>query len=144
MGTFLLAIVVQGYYKFSLIASHYALKKKQSKKKDADGKPKTTKVVGKLDRYNHPSMIVADRVVGNFLEWQMAFLVPFWLNAALRGGQDIWVGWIFVASRVIYPFLAVWGKGVTAAGPQPVILLTTVPGYFVMMYYSYQIFMAVV
>ena len=46
----------------------------------------------------------------------------------LAGGATVTAGWVYVAFRALYPFVAV-NKGVTTAGAKPLILIATVPAY---------------
>jgi hypothetical protein len=46
----------------------------------------------------------------------------------LAGGATVTAGWVYVAFRALYPFLAV-NKGIGAAGAKPPILIATVPAY---------------
>ncbi|KAJ3371481.1 hypothetical protein HDU91_005195 [Kappamyces sp. JEL0680] len=99
----------------------------------------------RYNRYTDPFMIPVDRSVGNFIEWQIPFLSTLVLNAALNGPRDIWVGWIYVAIKFLYPVFALMGgldhgKVVVT---RPLIFLSTVPGYGVLMYYSWKILGAV-
>ncbi|KAJ3312895.1 hypothetical protein HDV04_002552 [Boothiomyces sp. JEL0838] len=126
IGSFIFTIGIQVAFKVKSVKNHQQLKKTGSKEK--------------YDRYQDEIMIPVDRSVGNFMEWQGSFILLFWMNAYLRG-QDIWVGWIYVAVRMVYPLLALAG-GVSRKGAQPLIFLTTVPGYAVLSYYGYQIYKA--
>ncbi|KAJ3318006.1 hypothetical protein HDV06_000999 [Boothiomyces sp. JEL0866] len=124
VGTFLFTIGVQVAYKVKSFLNHKELKKAGSKEK--------------YDRYKDEIMVPVDRSVGNYIEWQGAFVLLFWMNAYLRE-KDIWVGWIYVGVRMVYPLLALAG-GVSRKGAQPLIFLTTIPGYGVLSYYAYQIY----
>ncbi|KAJ3274284.1 hypothetical protein HDV01_003128 [Terramyces sp. JEL0728] len=124
VGSFLFTVAIQVGYKARSIINHKELKKAGSKEL--------------YDRYKDEIMVPVDRAVGNYLEWQGAFLLLFWMNAYLRG-TDIWVGWIYVGVRMAYPMLALLG-GVTRKGAQPLIFLTTLPGYGILSYYGYQIY----
>jgi uncharacterized MAPEG superfamily protein len=66
----------------------------------------------------------ADRSVGNMLEQAMPFLVSLWLHASFVGPDSAtnW-GWYYLASRSIYPLAFYLGV--------PYLLLSTLPGYFV-------------
>ena len=88
-------------------------------------------------RYEDPTCLVADRIVGNTLEWMPVFLGLFWLNYLVGQGVQS-VAWVYVVCRLVYPFLAVRG-GITKAGAQPLILLSTIPAYFVLFYYGYHV-----
>jgi hypothetical protein len=68
----------------------------------------------KSNRYTSDILLAADRSVGNFVEWQGIFLSLFWANAALTG-EEIWLGWVYVGIRIVYPLLAHFG-GITKAG----------------------------
>ena len=71
---------------------------------------------------------VRDRIVGNLLEWGVVFLALFWVSMLLTDGGTLWVGWAYLASRVLYPIVALNG-GLGAIGPKTPILLATVPAY---------------
>jgi hypothetical protein len=94
----------------------------------------------KYNRFTDPIMLASDRSVGNFIEWQGIFLSLFWVNAILTG-KEMYLGWVYVGIRFLYPFLALAG-GVTTKGPQPLIFVATVPGYVVLGRLSYLIYQA--
>lgn len=123
-GAFLINIGYQLYAKFPAIKEFQKAKKAGSKEK--------------FNRYTSEILLAADRSVGNFVEWQGIFLSLFWANAALTG-QEIWIGWIYVGIRILYPFLAHFG-GITVAGAKPIIFLSTVPGYAVLFRLAYNIY----
>jgi hypothetical protein len=131
-GSYLFTIAVQVSYKIIQVKKHSARKAQAIQ----DGK----EFKEKMDRYNDPIMIPADRAVGNFLEWQVPFLTLFWVNAALRG-QDLYLGWIYVGLRTVYPLIAING-GITRAGARPKILFATLPGYAILFRYAYLIYQA--
>jgi hypothetical protein len=86
----------------------------------------------KFDRYSDPRMIPYDRIVGNLLEWSMPFLSVFWASLALSSQKDaqfvVNMGWIYVASRALYVFVAPNG-GIGKTGAKTKILISTVPAY---------------
>ncbi|RHY01100.1 hypothetical protein DYB36_012819 [Aphanomyces astaci] len=129
VASFLFAIVMQAVSKFSAMNRH--------KKDKADEKSKE-----RFNRYTSDTMLAGDRSVGNFVEWQGAFLVLFWTNIVVAGAKEVWLGWVYVGIRFLYPVLAYLG-GVKQGGAQPLILLATVPGYYVLLRYMYLIYMAV-
>ncbi|KAF0690656.1 Aste57867_17962 [Aphanomyces stellatus] len=94
---------------------------------------------GKYNRYTSNLMLAADRSVGNFVEWQGTFLALFWTNALVAGGKEIWLGWVYVAARVLYPLLARAGA-IKKQGVTPLIFFSTVPGYYVLLRYMYLIY----
>ncbi|KAF0683255.1 Aste57867_24687 [Aphanomyces stellatus] len=96
----------------------------------------------KFNRYTSDTMLAGDRSVGNFIEWQGLFLVLFWTNVLVAGAQDVWLGWVYVGSRFLYPILAQLG-GIKQGGPMPLIFLATVPGYYVLFHYTYLIYRTV-
>ncbi|CAK4648337.1 unnamed protein product [Aphanomyces euteiches] len=91
------------------------------------------------NRYTCDIMLAADRSVGNFVEWQGIFLSLFWTNAVVAGGKEIWLGWVYVAIRFLYPILAHSG-GTKKSGITPLIAVATVPGYYVLLRYMYLIY----
>lgn len=119
--SFLFTVGYQGYLKFSAMAEH--------KGNNATRKP--------FERYGHVKILAGDRSVGNFLEWMGPFLILFWLNAFLNGTY-VYMGWVYVASRFLYPILAGLG-GIKASGPRPLIFLATLPGYVVLIFYLVQL-----
>lgn len=125
VGTFLFAIIVQTVSKIRAMAQHKANKAQTGSKEF-------------FNRYTDVRILAADRSVGNFVEWMGAFLTLFWLNAFLTGDR-VELGWIYVASRLLYPVLAVNG-GISLAGAKPIIFLATVPGYYVLITYAWTIY----
>ncbi|RLO11273.1 hypothetical protein DYB28_010072 [Aphanomyces astaci] len=111
VASFLFAIVMQAVSKFSAMNRH--------KKDKADEKSKE-----RFNRYTSDRMLAGDRSVGNFVEWQGAFLVLFWTNIVVAGAKEVWLGWVYVGIRFLYPVLAYLG-GVKQGGAQPLILLAT-------------------
>lgn len=93
----------------------------------------------KYMRYGHEDLLAADRCIGNFVEWMGPFMGVFWLNAILDG-QYVELGWVYVASRILYPFIAVGLNGITSSGPDPIMYLATTPGYLVIGFYAYRVF----
>jgi hypothetical protein len=127
VGAFLFNIICQVQGKTAAVAEHKKLKAAGSKEP--------------FNRYTSDLMIAADRSVGNFLEWQVPFCLLFWLNAFVTG-KELWIGWIWVGSRILYPILARLG-GITKSGPGPLIFLATCPGYAVIFRYGYLIWKAI-
>jgi len=82
-----------------------------------------------FDRYNDKRMLPYDRTVGNFMEWATPFLCLFWISMIVTSGATAKWGWVYVAARAFYPFMAVTGKGIGTMGAKAPILLATVPGY---------------
>ncbi len=54
-------------------------------------------------------------------------------------GENISVGWVYVASRVAYPLLALAG-GIKPSGVKGPIFVATLPGYWVLLKYAHGIF----
>jgi hypothetical protein len=127
VGTFFWAVLVQVYCKVVAIKAH------KSKKASGSKEP--------FNRYTDETMLAADRGVGNWLEWAPSFIVLFWLNA-LFTGENVFLGWVYVASRAAYPMLALVG-GIKPSGAKGPIFLSTLPGYFVLFKYAYDVYMAV-
>ena len=123
VGSYFFNIILQVQGKIAAVAEHKKLKAAGSKEP--------------FNRYTSDLMIAADRSVGNFLEWQVPFCLLFWLNAYLTG-TELWIGWIWVGSRILYPILARLG-GIKKSGAGPLILLATIPGYVVLFRYGYLI-----
>ncbi|ETW00876.1 hypothetical protein H310_07396 [Aphanomyces invadans] len=93
----------------------------------------------KYNRYASDGMLAADRSVGNFVEWQGTFLALFWTNAVVAGGKELWLGWVYVVVRMLYPILAQRGA-LKKHGVTPLIFVATVPGYYVLLRYMYLIY----
>ena len=90
----------------------------------------------KFDRYfgMDREMLAADRIHLNMLEQMPPFLVLLWLNAVFVGATSTTIaGGIWVAARLLYPFVmgSRLGRGLRAA-----ILLSTVPGYLVIFWFT--------
>jgi uncharacterized membrane protein (Fun14 family) len=125
-GAFTFQLLFQAKDKVSAITQHAQQKKLDSKLK--------------FNRYENEQMLISDRIVGNFLEFGHIFLVLFWVNAVLNQSH-VWVGWIWIASRYLYPFLANMG-GITRAGAQPIIFIATFPMYGVLIFYAIKCYQA--
>lgn len=68
------------------------------------------------------AMLIAKRTVGNYLEQSPIFLVSLWLTAVfVDAGVASTCGWIWIASRVFYPFG--FSKGI------PYLFMSTFPAY---------------
>ena len=68
--------------------------------------------------------LIADRTVGNTLEQMGPFLCSTWIHALLVPGgaaRAALLGWVYIASRVVYPICFYIGH--------PWLQLSTVPGY---------------
>ena len=104
--------MLQSYSKWSLLLAQ--------KKKMKDGeKPLSFKEAhyGESSRLQ-PIRLMADRSVGNILEWSWVFMAPLWLHAIFISEPNAtkW-GWTYVVMRAFYP-LAFYKKipwGVTVA-----------------------------
>lgn len=89
----------------------------------------------KFDRYfgQDRHMLAADRSQLNMLEHMPGFLVLLWLNALFVGPFGATVaGGIYVAARSTYPL---WMGARLGRGVQGKILLSTLPGYLVLVYF---------
>jgi hypothetical protein len=89
----------------------------------------------RFDRYFNTdrTMLAADRYAGNMLDHMPTFLLLLWLDATFVGTNDATVaGGIYVASRIVYPFLM--GPTLGASVPSR-ILFATVAGYGVVAYF---------
>lgn len=83
-------------------------------------------------------MYVIDRIGGNFVEWQGTFTALFWLNVYFGDGSDVYVGWLYVLSRILYAVLALQGN-LTRKGPRPPLFIATGLGYGVILYLFYRL-----
>lgn len=83
----------------------------------------------KYQRAKDLTLLPIDRAVGNLLEWALPFLGFFWSSMILTNGYTLAVGWLYVAFRVLYPFVAVFGHGVGVEGARPPIRFVTLPAY---------------
>ncbi len=89
----------------------------------------------KFDRYfsQDREMLSADRIQLNLLEHMPPFLVLLWCNAVFVGTRSATVaGAIYVLARLAYPFLMGnrLGRSIQAK-----VLIATVPGYGVMLWF---------
>ena len=89
----------------------------------------------KFDRYFHEDreMLAADRAQLNTLEHMGPFLALLWMNAVFVGPTEAGIaGGVYVLARVAHPFVmgARLGRGTRAT-----IMLATVPGYLVLIYF---------
>lgn len=122
---FTASIVYQAKVKFAAMSAH------RKKKQQADSSAAKTP----FNRYDgsDPSLLVADRVVGNLIEWAWGFLALFWSAIVLEVPWAIEAGWLFIASRALYPVLAAAG-GLSFSGPKFLITISTVPAYISLTY----------
>jgi len=84
-----------------------------------------------FDRYNNsPSMLVADRLQGNFLEWSPMFLGLLWSLAATSNlsSTAAVAAWIYVALRGFYIVL-IRRRGVNSQGRNSQLWISTFPAY---------------
>ena len=71
--------------------------------------------------------LAADRSVGNMMEQAIPFLVSLWLHALVVGAPSAaQTGWLWIASRAIYPLVFQMGL--------PYLFLSTIPGYLCILY----------
>ena len=109
----------------------YALKalKKESKAKDSKV-PSFVDVKYGMAAGNKHFALNADRTVGNMMEQSLPFLVSLWLHAIFVDiGSAAQLGWIWLLFRAIYP--VVFARGV------PLLFLSTVPGYSILVLLCY-------
>jgi hypothetical protein len=134
---FVLSIGLQVYGKVVAIKAH------KKAKAEAASSVSGASMPAPFNRYSptDATLLAADRVVGNFLEWAPAFLGLFWLSIVFAG-KGIEVGWLYVALRVVYAVLAVNG-GLAPSGARPLIFVATVPMYCVLSVLAYNVFLAV-
>jgi len=100
-----------------------------------------------FERYagTNRDLVVVDRVVANFTEWAPHFYALFWSALAVRPDlrdSIVKAGWLYVACRVGYVFVGVYGNGLGRMGAKAPILLTTFPAYGSLAYFLYAIFSA--
>ena len=89
----------------------------------------------KFDRYfgQDRTMLAIDRSQLNMLEHMPPFLALLWLNAVcVSPGSATIAGGLYVAARAAYPLLV---GGRLGRAVRPMILLSTLPGYLVMLYF---------
>lgn len=96
----------------------------------------------KFDRYfgEDREMLAADRTQLNMLEHMPVFLVLLWMHAVFGSPTEAtWAGAVYVASRAAYPFVLGnrLGRGIPTR-----ILLVTVTGYLVILFFVVRIVMA--
>ena len=89
----------------------------------------------KFDRYSSAEMRDADRLTGNFLEWNLIFLGPLWCLAAMGSLSDasIVMAWTYVGLRVLYFGLSIQ-YGVNGQGLNKPLWLSTFPSYICLFY----------
>lgn len=81
-------------------------------------------ILNSIDRYRSTDRlaVTADRTAGNIVEQSVPFIAGLWLCAVFHSAEyATWVGWLWIASRSIYPFAFYYGL--------PYLLFSTVPGY---------------
>jgi hypothetical protein len=84
------------------------------------------------------TLLAADRVVANYLEWAPFFLSLFWLSLYFKGLAAITPGYTYVFFRFLYLIFAANG-GITRFGPRETILIATIPMYMCLIYMLAQI-----
>lgn len=82
-------------------------------------------------------LLRADRSLGNFLEYSTLFVSLLWIHTALIGDCEA-IGFSYVFLRALYPILAYAG-GITFSGAKPIIYLSTLPGYGVLIWLTLKI-----
>mmetsp|Transcript_23934 Transcript_23934/g.46642 ORF Transcript_23934/g.46642 Transcript_23934/m.46642 type:complete len:189 (+) Transcript_23934:1-567(+) len=94
--------------------------------KDGEAAPPSFAAIkyrGKGSRIN----LAASRTVGNMIEQALPFLLSLWMHAIFVSPDNAAVaGWVWLGFRAIYPL--VFLKGL------PWLLISTVPGYAVVLY----------
>lgn len=98
----------------------------------------------KFDRYfaQDREMLASDRVQLNMLEHMPPFLVLLWLNAVFVGPTSATIaGGVYVAARVLYPF--VMGTRLGRSAPS-LIVASTLPGYLVIAWFAGALVWAVI
>ena len=113
--------MLQSYSKWSLL-----IEQKKKAKKNGD-KPLSFKEAhyGEEGRM-HPLRLMADRSVGNILEWSWVFMCPLWLHAVFISEADAaWWGWTYVGARSFYPlgFAMKFPWGVTVCNYTSIAML---------------------
>lgn len=130
-GTLLyLAVYLFGFVQFQSYSKFYLLaqKKKQAKKNDDKISWRATKYYNSRDKL----ALVGDRTVGNTLEFAILFLPLYWMHAVLVDPTWSWeIAVVYTSFRALYPFLFYY---------YPTrIVLSTGPGYVVLLYLMWQI-----
>lgn len=77
--------------------------------------------------------LLADRTVGNTMEWAFPFLILLIANASVTTSHNaaFW-GWMWLLSRSIYPVVFSFGA--------PVLFVSTFSGYFVLIALAHPVF----
>jgi hypothetical protein len=119
-------IQFQSYSKFYLVAQ---------KKREARGKEGNEKVSFREIKYYNSRDVLAltgDRTVGNFLEYSILFLPCLWMHALfVDPTQSFRICALYVFFRSYYP--------IVYQMKPPLLLLSTVPGYIIILYLMYQL-----
>lgn len=72
--------------------------------------------------FKGPLALTLDRTVGNTMEQAIPFLLGLWMSAVFSSPHiAAKFGWMYIASRLIYPFCFYGGL--------PWLFMSTVPGY---------------
>ena len=74
-----------------------------------------------------PNILIANRLVGNYMEWMPVFLGMVWLYAMYVGNPGYY-GWIYLFFRSLYAPLAFSGA-ISRGGAKPLIYISTMPQY---------------
>jgi hypothetical protein len=130
-GTLLyLALYLFGFIQFQSYSKFYLLaqKKKEAKKSDEKVSWRATKYYNSHDKL----ALVGDRAVGNMLEFAILFLPLYWIHAVLVDSTTSWeIALVYTVFRALYPFLFYYKP--------TLIVLSTGPGYVILLYLMWQI-----
>jgi MAPEG family len=127
-GTLLyLALYLFVFIQYQSYSKFYLVKQKRDEARAKDGN--ATVSFCSIIYYNSKDMLAlsGDRTVGNFVEQAFLFLPLMWLHAVfVNPTQSFTICCIYTASRSIYP--------VVFQMKPPSILLSTAPGYAILMF----------
>ena len=132
-GTLLyLSLYLFGFIQFQSYSKFYLL---AQKKREAKGKKDGAAVSFRAIKYYNSRdrlALTGDRTVGNFVEFAIMFLPLLWMHAVFVDPTQSWnLALLYTSSRSLYPVLMMY---------QPTwILISTGPGYLVLLYLMWQI-----
>ena len=130
LGTYMALLLFQSMTKFVVLKARRAKEKKDGKGDHAS--------FAELKYYNRDVLALAgDRAVGNTLEQLVTFLPLLWLHALfVDPSLSFRIGLVYSLSRIVYPFLFLLN------GFNPMVFLSTIPGYAVQTYLAYKLVVA--
>ena len=130
-GTILYLCVYASLLTFQSMSKYYLIA--QKKKKGEKVSFRSLKYYNRDD----PLALAGDRAVGNFHEQSVLFLPLFWMHAMLCSPSQSWaIALVYSLTRGSYPILFLSKSKFT-------VLLSTIPGYLILVFLMAQVLRSV-